>query len=88
MLKNWIQKNTIGVSILKDFDEFLSSIHSFKVKKQIKNEVIPVAILDCVLYIKDRNKIHEYIINHRKDNIFFAIIRENNNIGGYEFYKY
>ncbi|MBQ7559992.1 MAG: hypothetical protein IJT20_07080 [Synergistaceae bacterium] len=138
LFKNWIQKNTIGVPILKDADEFLSSnincilnssdsamqifardylgfirdkgvdflakfnsryivgeakfltdfgghqnaqfedalssIHSFKGKKQIENEVIPVAILDGVLYIKGRNKMHEYIINHRKDNIFSALV--------------
>ena len=56
------------------FDDALSSIHSFKGKKQVDNDVIPVAILDGVLYIKGKNKMHEYIINHRRDNIFSALI--------------
>ena len=56
------------------FNDALSSIHSFKGKKQVNNEVIPVTILDGVLYIKGKNKMHEYIINHHKDNIFSALV--------------
>ena len=138
LFKNWIQKNTIGVPILKNSDDFLnadkncilnssdsamqifardflgfsrnkgidflgkfnskyvvgeakfltdfgghqnaqfddalSSIHAFNAKKYVKNEVIPIAILDGILYIKGKNKMHEYIINHNEDNIFSALV--------------
>lgn len=56
------------------FDDALSSIHAFKGKKQVNNDVIPVAILDGVLYLKGKNKMHGYILNHRKDNIFSALV--------------
>ena len=56
------------------FDDAMSSVHSFNGKKRVSNEVIPVAILDGVLYIKGRNKIHEYIVNNHEDNIFSALV--------------
>ena len=56
------------------FDDALSSIYSFKGNNKIDSEVIPIAILDGVLYIKGKNKMHEYVINNSKDNIFSALV--------------
>ena len=41
---------------------------------RIAGNLYQIAILDGVLYIKGKNKMHEYIINHRKDNIFSALV--------------
>lgn len=56
------------------FEDALNSIHSFSGTKRVKNEVIPIAILDGVLYIRGKNKMHEYLIANDKDNIFSALV--------------
>ena len=55
------------------FDDALSSIHSFTGEKNVSNEVIPAAILDGVLYISGHSKMHEYILS-TDDNIFSALV--------------
>ena len=56
------------------FDDALSSIHSFRGKRNVDNKVMPVAILDGVLYIEGKNKMHEYLKTHKSDNIFSALV--------------
>ena len=50
------------------------SVHSFNGTKNIDNEVIPVAILDGVLYLSGKNKMHKYLIKNSVDNIFSALV--------------
>ena len=52
------------------FDDALSSLHSF----MKSDSVIPAAILDGVLYIKGRNKMHSYLTLHPEDNILSALV--------------
>ena len=53
------------------FDDAVSSLHSFKTSKF---EVIPIAIIDGVIYIKNRGKLHSYLLHHHKDNIMSALV--------------
>lgn len=53
------------------FEDALTSLHSFK---KSDFEVIPVAILDGVLYIKNNAKMYKYLANHTKDNIMSALV--------------
>ena len=53
------------------FEDALSSLHSFRASGY---GVIPVAILDGVLYIKGRGKMYEYLTNHPEENIFSALV--------------
>lgn len=48
------------------FEDALASLHSFK---KSDFTVIPIAILDGVIYLKKRNKMYEYLLTHPKDNI-------------------
>ena len=52
-------------------DDALSSLHSFR-KSEI--HVIPIAVLDGVLYLKNRGKMYEYLNRHPKDNIMSALV--------------
>lgn len=54
------------------FEDALSSLHSFTGKTGV--EVIPIAILDGVLYIHGRNKMHEYLTTHIEDVILSALV--------------
>ena len=84
LFKNWISKNIVAgeAKFLTDFgghqnaqfDDALSSIHSFRGKRNVDNKVMPVAILDGVLYIAGKNKMHEYLKTHKSDNIFSALV--------------
>ena len=53
------------------FEDALASLHSFK-KSGL--EVIPVAILDGIVYLKNRGKMYEYLSHHLKDNIMSALV--------------
>ena len=48
-----------------------STLHSF-VPSQF--EVIPVAIIDGVIYISNHSKIHEHLLHHPEDNIMSALV--------------
>ena len=56
------------------FDDALSSLHSFNGKKIIQNDVIPVAILDGVIYIKGKNKMYKYLTANNNENILSALV--------------
>ena len=53
------------------FEDALASLHSFK---KSGFEVIPVAILDGVLYLKNHGKMYEYLSRNPKDNIMSALL--------------
>ena len=53
------------------FDDALSTIHSFKASEF---HVIPIAIIDGVIYIRNHSKMHNYLHNHPEDNIMSALI--------------
>lgn len=53
------------------FDDALSTLHSFR---NSKFNVIPIAIIDGVIYIKNNGKMYKYLKNHRKDNIMSALV--------------
>ncbi len=53
------------------FEDALASLHSFK-KSGL--EVVPVAILDGVLYLKNHGKMYEYLSHNHKDNIMSALL--------------
>ena len=134
LFKNWIQKNTIGVPIVNNTDEFMSSSQNCilnstdKVMKEFaqkflgftrdkgidflakfngkyiigeakfltdfgghqnaqfsdaintlhslkkSHNIIPVAILDGVLYISSNNKMYKYLQSHPKENILSALV--------------
>lgn len=57
------------------FADALSTIHSeLKGGKIIDAKVIKIAILDGVLYIKGRSKMHKHLINNENDLIISAIL--------------
>ena len=134
LFKNWIQKNTIGVPIVNNTDEFMSSSQNCilnstdKIMKEFaqkflgftrdkgidflakfngkyiigeakfltdfgghqnaqfsdaintlhslkkSHNIIPVAILDGVLYISSNNKMYKYLQSHPKENILSALV--------------
>ena len=53
------------------FDDALASLHSFK---KTSLDVIPIAILDGILYIRNHGKMHTYLTTHQKDNIMSALV--------------
>ena len=53
------------------FEDALTSLHSFK---KTNLDVIPIAILDGVLYIKNHGKMHTNLTAHQKDNIMSALV--------------
>ncbi len=53
------------------FDDALSTIHSFT---DLGFDVIPVAILDGVIYIRNHSKMHEYLTRNPRDNIMSALV--------------
>lgn len=53
------------------FDDALSTLHNFR---NSKFNVIPIAIIDGVIYIKNNGKMYKYLKNHRKDNIMSALV--------------
>ncbi|MBQ7215731.1 MAG: hypothetical protein IJS39_07075 [Synergistaceae bacterium] len=53
------------------FEDALASLHSFS-KPSL--DVIPIAILDGVLYIRNHGKMHTYLAAHHKDNIMSALV--------------
>ena len=52
------------------FEDAISTLHSFKKS----NNIIPVAIIDGVLYIQGNNKMYKYLHSHSKDNILSALV--------------
>ena len=53
------------------FDDALSTLHSFMPSQF---EVIPVAIIDGVIYISNHSKIHEHLLHHPEDYIMSALV--------------
>ena len=53
------------------FEDALTSLHSFR---KTSLDVIPIAILDVVLYLKNHGKMHTYLTAHQKDNIMSALV--------------
>lgn len=53
------------------FDDALSTLHSFTASE---SDVIPVAIIDGVIYIRNHSKIHAYLHHHPEDNIMSALV--------------
>ena len=53
------------------FEDALSSLHGFR---KARADVIPIAILDGVLYIRNHSKMHEYLSTHPEDNIMSALV--------------
>ncbi|MBQ7169856.1 MAG: hypothetical protein IJR63_08160 [Synergistaceae bacterium] len=53
------------------FDDALSTLHSFTASEF---HVIPVAIIDGVIYIRNHSKIHDYLQHHPEDNIMSALV--------------
>ena len=53
------------------FDDALSTLHSFKRSEFL---VIPIAIVDGVIYIKNRSKMYKHLSNHPEENIMSALV--------------
>ena len=53
------------------FYDAISSMHSFSLSKF---QVIPIAILDGVLYLHNHGKIYEYLSSNQQDNIMSALL--------------
>ena len=53
------------------FDDALSTLHSFTASEF---DVVPVAIIDGVIYIRNHSKIHEYLTHNPQDNIMLALV--------------
>ena len=53
------------------FEDALTSLHSFR-KSGL--DVIPIAILDGVLYLRNNGKMYDYLRRHQKDNIMSALV--------------
>ena len=53
------------------FDDALSTLHSFKRSEFL---VIPIAIIDGVIYIKNRSKMYKHLSNHPEENIMSALV--------------
>ena len=56
------------------FDDAVSTITSKFYSKAIKAEVIPIAIMDGVLYIKKNNKLYHYLENHEEQIIISSLL--------------
>ena len=53
------------------FDDALGTLHSFTASEF---HVIPIAIIDRVIYIRNHSKMHKYLHNHPEDSIMSALI--------------
>ena len=53
------------------FYDALSTLHSFKRSEFL---VIPIAIIDGVIYIKNRSKMYKHLSNHPEENIMSALV--------------
>ena len=56
------------------FDDAVSTIKSSFVSKSLQAKVIPIAILDGVLYIPANNKLHNYLKNHPDQIIISGLL--------------
>jgi len=56
------------------FDDAVSTISAPIENKFVENEVIPIAILDGVLYIKGKNKMHRYLEEHTEQLIMSSLV--------------
>ena len=59
------------------FEDAISTLKSDIVNKKVANEVIPIAILDGVLYVEGNSKMYRYL-NNNKDHIIISslLLRE------------
>lgn len=56
------------------FDDAVSTMQSSFSNKKVKNEVIPIAIMDGVLYIKGNNKMYKYLLNNPDKIIISSLL--------------
>ena len=56
------------------FEDALSSVRAFNGIKRVENDVIPIAILDGVLYIKGKNKMYKYLACNENEIILSALV--------------
>ena len=53
------------------FEYALNTLHSFR---KVNNDVIPIAIIDGVIYIPNNGKMYKYLSSHDKEYIFSALV--------------
>lgn len=56
------------------FDDAIHTMHEDFSGKIVNSEVIPISIMDGVLYIKGNNKMHKYLVEHPDDIIMSALV--------------
>jgi hypothetical protein len=56
------------------FDDAVSTISSSFISQSLGAKVIPIAILDGVLYIKSNNKLYNYLKNHEEQIIISGLL--------------
>lgn len=56
------------------FDDAVRTMQSDFANKKLKNEVIPIAIMDGVLYIKGKNKMYRYLQTYDNQIIVSALL--------------
>ena len=56
------------------FSDATSTMHSEIKNKNLENEVIPIAIMDGVLYIKSNNKMYRYLLENPNQIILSSLI--------------
>lgn len=56
------------------FDDAISTIQTDFSNKKVKENVIPIAIMDGVLYIEGNNKMYNYLKEHTEQTIISALL--------------
>ena len=56
------------------FDDAISTMKSSFKNKDVANDVIPICVLDGVLYIKGKNKMYRYLEEHSEQIIISALL--------------
>ena len=56
------------------FDDAVRTMQVSFEDKSVKNKVIPIAIMDGVLYIKGNHKLYKYLDNNSKQTIISALL--------------
>jgi hypothetical protein len=64
----------IGGNQLNQFDDAMSTLQASFENKKVSNEVIPIAIIDGVVYIKSNTKLYRHIENNSDHVIISALL--------------
>lgn len=56
------------------FDDAVRTMQDSFVNKRVPNEIIPIAIMDGVLYIKGKNKMYRYLQQHSNQIILSSLV--------------